>query len=563
MADSDLVYPARTPLQGARIWLSGALPEGADEAAVASIRRFVAGFCDRVFADGGSIVHGSHPSLRDLILDRARAFKRQTGARDRLTLVYSQWFVQHPAGDPPTPDAWREDALVYQTPAAQDDGEASRRASLRRMRDWMAARCDAVVAVGGRWWGSDRARAGVPEEFELTRSRGLPCFLLAGLGGAAEGFFQAHPGLVGRLKNGLDAEANRRIAAERDPAALVDMVADQLGRLPLVRGEALGGTSFRILALDGGGIKGTFTAAVLAQLQHNTRRNIARHFDLIAGTSTGGILAIGLGLGMAPAQMLDFYRRRGPVIFPLTSTAQRFRHRLHHLLRPKYSQERLLAELRAAYPPGKTLRDAETRLVIPAYLAASGKPCVFRTPHHRHLPSHGDLEPAQVALATAAAPTFFAAARVKGAVADTQAIDGGVWANDPTLAAMVEAVRWLSVPIDRIEVLSIGTTGSPFTAVDQGRAGVFGWAPKLVELLMNAQAGGTHQLAYDLAQGARILRIDQTLPRDLVSLDDVRRIGLLADLGVQCANDPDTLARVTERFLNGIETEDWRTAVQP
>lgn len=563
MIDSDFAYPARLPLHRARIWLSGALPDEADDMAVASIREFVAGFCDRVYAHGGSIVHGSHPSLCDLILDRARAFRRQTGARDRLTLVYSQWFLDYPEGDPPTPDIWREDALVYQTPVARVRGEASRSASLQQMRAWMAARCDAVVAVGGRWWESDPARAGVPEEFELTRARALPCFLVAGLGGAAAGFFQANPGLMGRLKNGLDAEANRRIAAERDPAILVDRVADQLGRLPLVRGEALGGTSFRILALDGGGIKGTFTAAVLAQLQHNTRRHIASHFDLIAGTSTGGILAIGLGLGMEPAQMLDFYRERGSAIFPLTSTAQRFRHRLRHLLRPKYSQERLLAELRAAYPPGKTLGDARTRLVIPAYLAASGKPCVFRTPHHRHLPSHGDLEPAQVALATAAAPTFFAAARVKGAVADTQAIDGGVWANDPTLTAMVEAVRWLSVPIDRIEVLSIGTTGSAFTAVDHGRSGLFGWAPRLVELLMSAQAKGTRQLAYDLAQGLRILRIDQTLPPKLVSLDDVGRIELLADLGAQCADDPDTLARVTERFLNGIEAEDWRAAMQP
>ncbi len=118
----------------------------------------------------------------------------------------------------------------------------------------------------------------------------------------------------------------------------------------------MGGTSFCILALDGGGIKGTFTAAVLATLQHHTEKLISRHFDLIAGsTSTGGILAIGLALGMDPKDVLDFCRERGPVVFPLTSTGQRWRHALTQLFRPKFSQDRLLSMLRQAYPEGSSL----------------------------------------------------------------------------------------------------------------------------------------------------------------------------------------------------------------
>jgi len=563
MAEIASVLSSRLPLRGARIWLSGAVPAEANAAEAESIRAFVAGFCDRVFAGGGSIVHGSHPSLRDLILERARAYQRKGGARERLTLVYSQWFAEHAETDRPNPEEWRANALVYGTPVVRIGKQPDREASLRRMREWIAARCDAVVVVGGRWWASVPERAGVPDEFELTRKRELPCFLLAGLGGAAEGFFESKPGVLDRLKNGLEAGQNQRIAEEPDPARLVDLVADQLGRLPLVRGEPLGGTSFRILALDGGGIKGAFTAAVLAQLELDTGLSVARHFDLIAGTSTGGILAIGLGLGLKPERMLEFYRERGPVIFPLTSVTQRFRHLLRQVVRPKFSQEQLLEELRTAYPKGAALGNSANRLVIPAYLAARGRPYVYRTPHHPEAPAHGALEAAQVALATAAAPTYFAAAEVPGTVAKTQVIDGGIWANDPTLAAMVEAVRWLSVPIERIEVLSIGTTRSPFTAADQGRAGLFGWLRrgKIVNLLMNAQADGTKQLASGLAQDTRILRIDQELPPDLVSLDDVRRIELLVDLGAQCASDPETRAQVEERFLNGIEVENWRAAV--
>ena len=100
---------------------------------------------------------------------------------------------------------------------------------------------------------------------------------------------------------------------------VVNRVIEQLGRLPLVRGEPLGKTTFRILALDGGGIKGTFTAAVLAKWEELTQLRLAEHFDLIAGTSTGGILALGLGMGLAAKDILRFYVDRGPTVFLATS----------------------------------------------------------------------------------------------------------------------------------------------------------------------------------------------------------------------------------------------------
>lgn len=75
---------------------------------------------------------------------------------------------------------------------------------------------------------------------------------------------------------------------------------------------------FKILSLDGGGVRGAYTASALASLQSKMQTPLADHFDLIVGTSTGGIIAIGLGLGIPPARLVEFYRSKGKEIFPVT-----------------------------------------------------------------------------------------------------------------------------------------------------------------------------------------------------------------------------------------------------
>ncbi len=77
-------------------------------------------------------------------------------------------------------------------------------------------------------------------------------------------------------------------------------------------------SKFKILSLDGGGVRGAYTAAALETLQSKIETPLAGHFDLIVGTSTGGIIAIGLGLGVTPAELVEFYRNKGKEIFPIT-----------------------------------------------------------------------------------------------------------------------------------------------------------------------------------------------------------------------------------------------------
>src|SRR5579863_4492395 len=100
----------------------------------------------------------------------------------------------------------------------------------------------------------------------------------------------------------------------------------------------------RILTIDGGGIKGVFPAAFLTTLEQRLGRPVADHFDLIAGTSTGGIIAIGLGLGLTAERMLDLYKHHGARIF----SRRRFP-RLLSLVRAKYDYEPLRAALGTAF----------------------------------------------------------------------------------------------------------------------------------------------------------------------------------------------------------------------
>ncbi len=555
-------------LAGARIWLSGSIPDAGDmtETQRDAIAGFVRQFTRLIFERGGHIVHGSHPSITPILLDEARKYQVQGGSRDRLMLAVSRYFSKNPDNAPV--DKWRKLALVDEIPEANGDQPLAQ--SLELLRKWMAYRCDAIVVVGGKWWQSN---AGVPSELHLAIERGIPCFLLGGLGGAAQDFLNKHLHVFSLLKNGFDEAENKEISTSDNIGDLANKVCSQLERLPLVRGRGTDGISFRILALDGGGIKGSFTAAAIASWEKQTGLRVVDHFDLIAGTSTGGILALGLGLGLSGQEMLDFYQQRGPVIFPITRIRGRICHTLRHIVWPKYSQEVLHRELQDAFYKNKggnpvKLRDSLCRLVIPTYHAVAGASHQFRTPHHCDLTADADTNAADAALATAAAPTFFSAAKIANMVAESRYFDGGVWANSPAMAAIIEAVCFLRIPLERIDVLSVGTTEEPFTARGQARPGLCGlklragiigwlWKGKIIDLLMNVQQESSLRLARNLVGEPKFLRVNTVTVPGSYSLDGSKEIGELADLGNRAALEPAVLGQVKSRFLNGVSVTPW------
>ena len=535
------------PLQSVRIHLSGAIPDDATEAESAAIRDFVQQFSKEVFRQGGTLVHGSHPTLIDALRAAAQPFVQAGGSRDSMTLVRSRLFSETVEASAAI-ESQREWSVIEMIPSDPLDREKS----LVSMRQWMAERCDVVVALGGNRYEVNPDAAGVPHELEAMLQRGCPGFVLGGFGGAARGYIRDCPEILTRLQNGWTAERNLEVASSTEVAKLVAEILAQIKLLPRFRGNLKSGKLFRILALDGGGIRGAFTAAVLARwaemLGSNGPHELVKHFDLVAGTSTGAILAIGLGMGLTPAEMLEFYKAKGPSIFPKDRGVR-------HWVMSKHDSGTLEQALTAVFQAKRLSFDSICRLVIPTVRAVRGHADVIVTAHSEVRTAFSDITAVQAALASAAAPTYFEEATVTGSITSQSYLDGGVWANNPVLPAIVEAVCHLAIPIDRIDVLSVGTLGNEMdfsTALGKGK---LGWATRSSDLFFAAQESAASTLSDGLLSRARHLRVNQLTPIE-IKLDNADALAEMTLRGAEVGQD--TFSDVKSRFLDGIFASDWR-----
>lgn len=284
---------------------------------------------------------------------------------------------------------------------------------------------------------------------------------------------------------------------------------------------------FQILSFDGGGQKGLFPAAVLAAVEGDLGIKIADHFDLIVGTSTGGLIALGLGAGLRPAEIVEFYVSTGPNIFGAGR-------RLGRLWRPKHDARRLQAALTEVFGD-RLLGSSTKRLVIPAYSLDSNDVYVFKTPHHDRLRRDHKERMVDVAMASSAAPTFLPAFRL----GNNRLIDGGVWANNPALIAVAEAKSMLGVPVSDIRILSMGTTDECISLGNElNHGGLFQWARPAAGLLLHAQAIGSYHAAEHLVGPENVTRVDVPVPAGLFRLDriDEARVRGLAEAVARTAS---------------------------
>lgn len=301
----------------------------------------------------------------------------------------------------------------------------------------------------------------------------------------------------------------------------------------------------RILAIDGGGIKGTIPAAFLATVEQATGKRILDHFDLIAGTSTGGIIALGLGLGLTAAEILQFYEHYGPGIFAQKNSdetslwgkalnlVQGNARRARQVLLPKYDPQMLRFSLEEVFGD-RVLGDSQTRLIVPAFDRQRREVHVFKTAHHPRVEVDWKERAVDVALATAAAPTYLPGHRLQSGVS---LLDGGVWANNPVGLAVVEAIAVLDWPRDELRVLSIGCSEEPISIPEH--PGYLGLALKLADIFMLGQsrgANGTAELLVGHSESdPRLFRFQPNVAKGDFCLDGTSKIEALKGIGVGLA----------------------------
>lgn len=283
---------------------------------------------------------------------------------------------------------------------------------------------------------------------------------------------------------------------------------------PPTHDRTLDRRDFHVLAIDGGGVSGIFAAAVLAGLEEDLEAALIGHFDLVVGTSTGGIIALGLGAGLSPRAILDFYIDEKDRIF---ANRMRWR-RLRHPFLAKYRPARFQVALERIFG-SKLLGQSAVPLVIPAYNVGENDVYLFKTPHHPRLRRDHKVPMWAVAMATAAAPTYFPAFRLPGD--RVRLVDGGVWANNPAMVGLTEAVSMFGRSLDDVRVLSVGTTSSTRARSRRlDNAGLIRWArgPNVVETLLRGQSAGAFAQVQHLIGPANAHRLDPSAP-DEAALD--------------------------------------------
>jgi len=257
-----------------------------------------------------------------------------------------------------------------------------------------------------------------------------------------------------------------------------------------------------------------FSASVLARFEEDHGVRVVDCFDLIAGTSAGGIVALALGAGLSPAEIAGHYLELVAKVFP---RRRQGKWRASRLVRPGYSGDTLRKALTEVLGD-RLLGQSNKRLLVPSWDVQSGEVHIFKTPHSTRLIRDWNVQMVDVALATSAAPTYFPAATVDSA----RLIDGGVFANNPSVFAIGEAKSMLGVPLDAIRVLNIGTM-APFTDHSDrlDNAGLGRWGVAAVPMILAASSASSSGLAQHLIGFENFVRMDATVPPGLFALDRI------------------------------------------
>ncbi len=268
--------------------------------------------------------------------------------------------------------------------------------------------------------------------------------------------------------------------------------------------------TFNILALSGGGIKGIFQATFLNLLEERYEFPLYDVFDLVAGTSTGSIVGAALACGIRMEKVVDLYKKDGNAIF-------RGKH-LKYIRHSWYSSENLQKKLSLTF--GNTcLNEAKTKLLIPSTSLENYKHNIFTQDSNTSM--------VDALMSSAAAPFYFDAYRASSNV-DHYFLDGGLWANNPTLLSVLYCVNELDIPVDRIRVLSLGTQCIPPGEQARQYNSLRTFNPSkiknVISAMFNSSESFSKEYSEDLIHSKNIIHINPSdSVRSEIELDEVSK----------------------------------------
>ena len=282
--------------------------------------------------------------------------------------------------------------------------------------------------------------------------------------------------------------------------------------------------AFNILALDGGGTRGVYSAQVLSCIEQETGAPVREHFDLIAGTSTGSIIAGAAAVGIPMSGVVKLFEKESPRIF-----RRRWLGSFH--MRSKYSSRSLEQVIRSCVSD-LTLGEISTPLMITGSDISTGGVHVFKSRYLKDLGEpyvrDGDVVLSDAILASCAAPAYFDPVPV----GDFLLADGGLWANNPSIIALTEAVSKFRWSVEQVRILSIGT-GHSVNLYSQNRLWglMTGWGrEKLVSYFLRLQSDASANMA-KLLLADRYLRLDPEI--EAWKLDDIKHLRNLKALATR------------------------------
>lgn len=288
-------------------------------------------------------------------------------------------------------------------------------------------------------------------------------------------------------------------------------------------------TTFRILSIDGGGIRGVFPAHILQCVEERLGVNLYDTFDMIAGTSTGSIIAAAVACKVPTCDIVALYRERAEEIFPLVRARSFLASWVRPVCRPKHEIDDLRAVLADVFED-TLLGEIQKPLLLPSTDVGSGDVHVLKSHYSPAFTRDVRVPVKEAVLASCAAPVYFEPVKVDNYLL----ADGGVWANNPTLAAIIDARYRLGVALDDIRVLSLGTGSSATAYGTAARAWglLTGWRSiRFIDFLLSLQARSTHNYVRLMLAQDQLVRLnfetdlplpldDHSLVEDLISRAD-------------------------------------------